>query len=77
MIITDNGTIIRMHVSDISKIGRNTQGVRVMRLKDGEVATVAVAPREEDGPEIVEDEENTDVNLTQNQSLEEEITENE
>lgn len=77
MIITDNGTIIRMHVSDISKIGRNTQGVRVMRLKDGEVATVAVAPREEDEPEIVEDEENTDVNLTQNQTLEEEKTENE
>ena len=29
-------------------IGRNTQGVRVMRLKDSEVATVAIAPREED-----------------------------
>ena len=51
LIITNTGTIIRMHVSDISKIGRNTQGVRVMRLKDSEVATVAVAPREEDEPE--------------------------
>ena len=51
MIISNNGTIIRMHVSDISMIGRNTQGVRVMRLKDSEVATVAVAPREEDEPE--------------------------
>ena len=51
MIISNNGTIIRMHVTDISKIGRNTQGVRVMRLKDGEVATVTVAPREEDDPE--------------------------
>ncbi len=48
MIISVSGTIIRMHVSDISKIGRNTQGVRVMRLKDSEVATVAVAPREEE-----------------------------
>ena len=48
MIISNNGTIIRMHVSDISMIGRNTQGVRVMRLKDSEVATVAIAPREED-----------------------------
>ncbi len=48
MIISNNGTIIRMHVSDISMIGRNTQGVRVMRLKDSEVATVAVAPREEE-----------------------------
>lgn len=51
LIITNTGTIIRMHVSDISKIGRNTQGVRVMRLKDSEVATVAVAPREEDEAE--------------------------
>ena len=48
MIISNNGTIIRMHVTDISMIGRNTQGVRVMRLKDSEVATVAVAPREEE-----------------------------
>ena len=51
MIISNNGTIIRMHVTDISKIGRNTQGVRVMRLNEGEVATVTVAPREEDDPE--------------------------
>lgn len=51
MIISANGTIIRMHVADISKIGRNTQGVRVMRLKDSEVATVAVAPREEESAE--------------------------
>ena len=51
MVISNNGTIIRMHVSDISMIGRNTQGVRIMRLKDSEVATVAVAPREEDEPE--------------------------
>ena len=51
MIISVSGTIIRMHVSDISKIGRDTQGVRVMRLKASEVATVAVAPREEDEEE--------------------------
>ena len=49
MIISNNGTIIRMHVSDISKIGRNTQGVRVMRLKDSAVATVAVAPARRGG----------------------------
>ncbi len=61
MIISANGTIIRMHVSDISKIGRNTQGVRVMRLKDSEVATVAVAPREEDASqESVEETDSAD-----------------
>ena len=59
MIISNNGTIIRMHVTDISKIGRNTQGVRVMRLKEGEVATVTVAPREE------EDEQTQDVPETE------------
>lgn len=48
MIISDGGTVIRMHCSDISKIGRNTKGVRLMRLKDGAVATVAVTERDEE-----------------------------
>ncbi len=63
MVISNNGTIIRMHVSDISMIGRNTQGVRIMRLKDSEVATVAIAPREEEEPdgEEAENAENTDI----------------
>ena len=54
MVISNNGTIIRMHVSDISMIGRNTQGVRIMRLKDSEVATVAIAPREDDESDFIE-----------------------
>ena len=62
MVISNNGTIIRMHVSDISMIGRNTQGVRIMRLKDSEVATVAIAPREEEEPEgDAENAENTNI----------------
>lgn len=48
MIISDGGTIIRMHCSDISTIGRATKGVRLMRLKDGKVATVAVTERDEE-----------------------------
>ncbi len=56
MIISENGTIIRMHVSDISKIGRNTQGVRVMRLKEDTVSTVAVAPRSDESEEEVSEE---------------------
>lgn len=51
MIISEGGTIIRMHCSDISKIGRNTKGVRLMRLKDGAVATIAVTEREEESSE--------------------------
>ena len=35
MIITDKGTIIRIKASDISILGRNTQGVTLMRANDG------------------------------------------
>lgn len=63
MLISDNGIIIRMHCDSISHIGRNTKGVRLMRLKDGVVATVALTARDEDeaaealaeaAPEVVE-----------------------
>lgn len=48
MMISDGGTIIRMHCSDISTIGRATKGVRLMRLKDGQVATVALTERDDE-----------------------------
>ena len=35
MLITDTGTIIRMHVNEISILGRSTQGVTLMRTNDG------------------------------------------
>ncbi|MCL1632218.1 DNA gyrase subunit A [Sporolactobacillus sp. CPB3-1] len=42
MIITANGVIIRMPVSGISKLGRNTMGVTLIRVDDGDsVSTVA------------------------------------
>lgn len=57
MVIADNGTIIRMPAKDISKISRDTQGVRVMKLKnEGQVVAVAVTPPE--AAEIDEDGEN-------------------
>ena len=63
MIISDSGIIIRMHCSDISHIGRNTKGVRLMKLKGGSVATIALPARDEEeaaeemaqaAPEVVE-----------------------
>ena len=41
MIITNNGQVIRTKIAGISLLGRNTQGVRLIKLKDGE-AVVAV-----------------------------------
>ena len=36
MFITANGMLVRISASDISTIGRNTKGVRVVNLKDGD-----------------------------------------
>ena len=49
MLITINGMLIRMDINDISVIGRNTQGVRLIRLADDElVATVAKLDKEDE-----------------------------
>ncbi len=37
MLITDKGTLVRVPVSEISVIGRNTQGVRLIQLSENEV----------------------------------------
>lgn len=57
MLMTINGMLIRMDISDVSVIGRSTQGVRLIRLADEElVATVAKVEKEEaEGEELVED----------------------
>ncbi len=54
MIIADNGIIIRVKADEISKIGRNTQGVKVMKMKDDKAKVVAftIVPHQ--------DEENTE-----------------
>ncbi len=36
MLITDGGTLVRTRIDEISVVGRNTQGVRVIRLSKGE-----------------------------------------
>jgi DNA gyrase subunit A len=36
MLISDKGTLVRTRVAEVSVQGRNTQGVRLIRLKDGE-----------------------------------------
>jgi len=49
MIITENGKVIRMNCGGIRTMGRNTQGVRIMRLdSDGKIAAVTRVVNEED-----------------------------
>ena len=48
IITTDEGTIIRLDVANVSTLRRNTQGVRLMNLKDKQVVTsVTVVSKEE------------------------------
>ena len=45
MLIADNGIVIRIRAKDISKIGRDTMGVRVMKFKgDAQVVCVSESP---------------------------------
>ena len=49
LLITDDGTIIRTPAADVRLCGRNTQGVRVMKLQEGsKVIGVARAEKEEE-----------------------------
>ena len=51
MIISDNGIIIRTAATGISKIGRDTKGVTVMKLGGAVVKSVAVVPHSEEQPD--------------------------
>ncbi|SIC78872.1 DNA gyrase subunit A [Mycobacteroides abscessus subsp. abscessus] len=70
MLITTGGVLIRMAVGDISTMGRNTQGVRLIRINDSEgeyVATVAKVEKEEEKLEeaLAEEEEILDAETTE------------
>ncbi|MGE6755037.1 DNA gyrase subunit A [Rossellomorea sp. NPDC071047] len=64
MIITAHGVLIRMDVNDISTTGRNTQGVKLIRLQESEfVSTVAKVEKE--------DEEETEAPVETSEGMEE------
>lgn len=52
MIITREGVAIRMPVESIPTIGRNTQGVKLIRLDEGEaIASICLVPKDEEEAE--------------------------
>jgi len=57
MLVTNAGKIIRMRIKDIRVIGRNTQGVRLIELEEGErvVSLARLAEKEEEAEEEEED----------------------
>lgn len=50
MMITSDGVLIRMHTAEISTFGRQTQGVRIMRLAD-DVKLVSMTKTAHEEPE--------------------------
>ncbi|HIU90833.1 MAG TPA: DNA gyrase subunit A [Candidatus Fimimonas merdipullorum] len=49
MLIANNGVVIRVRAQDISKIGRDTMGVRIMKFKgEAEVVSVSESPVHEE-----------------------------
>ncbi|MDB4171497.1 DNA gyrase subunit A, partial [Polaribacter sp.] len=56
MIINKSGLTIRMAVEDLRVMGRATQGVRLINIKDSDsIAAVAKVAHEEDSVEDLED----------------------
>ncbi len=73
VIVTTEGMVIRQHASDIRVAGRNTQGVRLIRLNEGDtVADLAIViAEEEEDKRIAEEENNRSSNKQQLKKIEE------
>ena len=55
MIVTQHGILIRMHVRGINVLGRNTQGVRLINLKESDaIADVTRVLLEDEGPAAID-----------------------
>jgi DNA gyrase subunit A len=54
MLISNGGTVIRLPVEEIKRLGRSTQGVIVMRLRGGEQVSSIALVAESEGPEVDE-----------------------
>jgi DNA gyrase subunit A len=60
MLISNGGTVIKIPVDDMRRLGRSTQGVIVMRLREGEqVSALAPVVEADDAPVAEEDAEPT------------------
>ena len=57
MMITNNGTLVRTRVDEVSMVGRNTQGVTLIRTGDEELVVGLQRIDEIEEPEVVEGEE--------------------
>jgi len=60
MLISDKGTLVRTRVDEVSVVGRNTQGVRLIKLKGGEKLVGLEKIEEPEDIEELEEQEGSD-----------------
>ena len=71
VVMTVGGILIRQQIKDIRIIGRNTQGVRLIRLEEGDkIADITTVPHEEDEDETDTVEGNEIITPTNSDQLE-------
>lgn len=71
MLITDAGTLVRTRVSEVSIVGRNTQGVTLIRTSEEEHVVGlqrVVEPEEDESLDEMSDDENADDTINDNDS---------
>ena len=68
LVITKNGILIRISLSQVSRTGRNTSGVRIINLNEGDyVSSVTLVPHQEEVEEYIdENSSNTEENNEEN-----------
>lgn len=68
IVMTQNGILIRQPIRDIRVIGRNTQGVKLIRLEAGDqIADITTVAHHDD---FIDDETNDELDSIQNQDTE-------
>ncbi|MGR5241882.1 DNA topoisomerase (ATP-hydrolyzing) subunit A [Photobacterium damselae] len=65
MMITNGGTLVRTRVAEVSRVGRNTQGVTLIRTTEDEKVVGLQRIDEPDEDDIIEDAEITEVENTE------------
>jgi DNA gyrase subunit A len=77
LMITAGGKIQRLRARDISQVGRNTQGVRIIRLDEGDkLASLAVIPAEIAAEEEASNENPVEEKAVDQQSVDQKTPEN-
>ena len=76
LITTDRGIVIRTSLTSVARSGRNTQGVRIIRLDENQtVASIAIVEPEEEEEFVENTEEVVTSEVTENVEIQEENNE--